>query len=167
VHVGKHLSEVFPIGNDLKEGDALLALRFTFALENTVSRVQANQEGLKLNGRHQLLIYADGVNIFSGSKQTVQKSTQASVVASKETDVEENMKKTKYMVMSQDQHAEQNHNLKIGNKSFERVVKFIYLGMTLTSLFMEKLRAGSNQGMLTVVWCRILCLLVHYSKIQK
>ena len=48
MHVGKHLSEMFPIGNDLKEGDALLALLFAFALENTISRGQANQQGLKL-----------------------------------------------------------------------------------------------------------------------
>lgn len=32
--MGKHLSEMFPIGNDLKEGGALLVLLFTFALEN-------------------------------------------------------------------------------------------------------------------------------------
>jgi len=57
---------------------------------------------LKLNGRHQLLVYADGVNILSGSKWAVKKNTQASVVTSKETSVEENAKKTKYMVMSQD-----------------------------------------------------------------
>ena len=75
MHVGKLLSEMFPIGNYLKEGDALLALLFTFALENTVSRVQANQEGLKLNGRHQILVYAEGVNILSGIKRTVKKNT--------------------------------------------------------------------------------------------
>jgi len=169
VHIGKHLSEIFPIGNDLKEGDALLALLFTFALENAISRVKANHEGLKLNGRHQLLVYADGVNILSGSKWTVKKNTQASVVTSKEIGIEENAKKTKYMVMSQDQHAGQNHNIKIGNKSFERVEKFKYLRTTLTSqvLFMEKSSAGSNQEMVTVNWCRILCLLVRSSKIQK
>jgi hypothetical protein len=33
---------MFPIGNDLKEGDALLALLLTFPLENAISRVQAN-----------------------------------------------------------------------------------------------------------------------------
>jgi len=164
VHVGKHLSEMFPVGNDLKEGYALLALLFAFAIENTFSMVQANQKGLKLNGRHRLLVYVGGVNILSGSKQTVKKNTQASVVTCKEIDVEENAKKTQYMIMSQDQHAGQNHNIKIGNKSLERVEKFKYLGTTLTSqfLFMGKSRAGSNQGMLTVIWCRILCLLVCY-----
>jgi len=106
---------------------------FTFALENIISRVQANQEGLKLNGRHQLLVYADGVNILSGSKWAIKKNTQASVVASNEIGVEENAKKTKYVVKSQDQHAGQNHNVKVASKSFERVEKFKYLGTTLTS----------------------------------
>jgi hypothetical protein len=84
------LSGIFSVGNDLKEGDVLLALLFTLSLEYIVRRVQANQEGLKLNGRHQLLEYADGLCILGGSKQTVKKNTQASVVASKEIGEEEN-----------------------------------------------------------------------------
>ena len=43
------------------------------------------------------------------------------VVACKEISLEGNAKKSKYMVMSQEQYARQNYNLKIGNKSFERM----------------------------------------------
>jgi len=50
VWVGKHLSDMFPIKNDLKKGDALSTLLFNFATEHTIRRVQVHQEGLKLNG---------------------------------------------------------------------------------------------------------------------
>ena len=76
VWVGKHWSNMFPIKNGLKQGDALPPLLFNFALENVIRMVQINQEGLKLNGTHQLLVYADDVNILGGSKHTTKKNAK-------------------------------------------------------------------------------------------
>ena len=83
VQVGKHLSDMFPIRNDLK-GDSLSPLLFNFALQYTIKRVQVNQDGLKLNNTYQLLVYADYVNILGGSVPIIQKNTETLVVACKE-----------------------------------------------------------------------------------
>ena len=77
-------------------------LFFNFILEYAVRRVQINQVGLKLNGTHHLLVYADDVYILGGSVHTVKKA-EASVVSSKEIGLEVNADRTEYMVMSSDQ----------------------------------------------------------------
>jgi hypothetical protein len=55
------------------------------------------------------------------------------VIASKEIGLEASAEKTKYMVMSRNQNAGHSHNIKIDNKSLERVEGLKYLGATLTN----------------------------------
>jgi len=76
VRVGKHLSDVFPIRNVLKQGDALAQLLFACALEYVIRRVPVNQYGVKLSGTQQLLVNISDVNIWGGSVHTKKKNTE-------------------------------------------------------------------------------------------
>ena len=86
---------------------------------------------MKLNVKHQLLVYTEDVNMLGGSVHTRKKNTEALVVASKEIGLEVNVDKTKYLVMYRD--AGRSHNMKIDNSSFESVEEFKYMGTTLTN----------------------------------
>jgi hypothetical protein len=62
---------MFPIKNGLKEGDALLSLLFIFALEYAVRQVKAYHKLLQFNGTHQVIIYADDVNLYDQTIHTI------------------------------------------------------------------------------------------------
>ena len=100
------------------------------SLEYAIRRVQVNQDGLKLNGKYQLLAYEDDVNILGGSVDIIK---ICAVAATKEIGLEVNSHKTKYMTVSRDQNAGRIHSMKIENSSIERVEEFKYLGTTLTN----------------------------------
>ena len=74
---------------------------------------------MKLNLTHQLLVYAEGVNILGGSVHTIKENAEALLVASKEIVLEVNADKTKYMFMSRDQNTGRSHHIKIDNSSCE------------------------------------------------
>jgi len=89
------------------------------------------------------VVYADDVNMLGGSVHTIQEKSEALTVTGKETGLEVNTDKTKYMLVSRDQNAGRSHITKIDNRSFEMVEEFKYLETTLTNqiIFRKKLRA--------------------------
>ena len=85
-----------------------------------------------MNGTHQLLAYANDVNILGGIIHTLKENAEALVAATGEIGLEVNADKTKYMVMSGDQNAGRIDSVRIDNSTFGRVEEFKYLGTALT-----------------------------------
>jgi hypothetical protein len=148
VRIDKNLSDKFTVQNGLKQGDALSPLLFNFVLKCAIRRVQEKQEGLILNGTHQLPAYADDVNILRENIDTTQNNTEALLDASKEVGLEVNPEKPKYMLVSRCQKAGRTQSIKIANRSFEDMAKFRYLGTTLTdrNCMQEEIKRRLNSG---------------------
>jgi hypothetical protein len=160
--------ESFHIQNGLKQGYALSPLFFfNFALEYVIRKAQENQVGLKLNGAHQLLVYADDVNLLGDNIDTIKKNTKKKkktpwsestselyrptetlIDASKEVGLEINVEKTKYMLLYRHQNVGRNGDIKIASRSFKNVSQFKYLGMIVTNqnLIQEKIKRRLNSG---------------------
>jgi hypothetical protein len=145
--IGKHLSHNFPFQNGFQQGDALLPLLFIFSLEYDIKKVQEIQVGMKLNGTHQLL-YADDANLLDDNIDTIKEITQTLIDSSKEVGLEVNTEMTKYeyILLSYQQNVGQYHDIKIANRSFENVTQFKYLRTTLTNqnLIQEEIKRILN-----------------------
>jgi hypothetical protein len=93
--------------------------------------------GLKLNGTHQHLTYADDVNLLGDNIETINKDTETFIVASNDVGLEKNVEK-----------ADQNRDIKRANRLFQNVSQFKYLGTTITNqnLIQEEVSRRHNSG---------------------
>jgi hypothetical protein len=67
------------------------------------------------------------------SINTIKENSETILEAGRDTGLEINAEKTKYMIMSRHPNSGQNQNIRTANESFENVAKFKYLGTTLTN----------------------------------
>jgi hypothetical protein len=76
------------------------------------------------------------------------RNTQTLIDASEEVGLEINVEKTKYMLVSWDQNAGRNWEIKIGNRSFENVSQFKYFGTTVINqnFIQEEIKRRLNSG---------------------
>jgi hypothetical protein len=121
-----------------------LPLLFSSALEYAIRKVQEIQVGLKLNGTYQMLVYADDVNLRGDVINIIKKNRETFIDDSKEeVGLELNTE-----LLSLYQNAGQNHDIMRGNRCFENVAQFKYLGTTITNenLFQEEIKRRLNPG---------------------
>jgi hypothetical protein len=108
-----------------------------------------------LNGTHQLLAYADDVNLLGDNIDIIKKNTETLIDASKEVGLEINVEKTKYMLLSRHQNVGRNWDIKIANRLFENVSQFKYLGTTVTNqnLIQEEIKRRLRSRTFCLLTC--------------
>jgi hypothetical protein len=103
---------------------------------------------LKFSGTHQLFVYAEDINLLDDSINAIKENTEIFLQGSTDVGLEINAEKTKYMIMSRHPNSGQNQNIRIANESFEKMVKFKYLGTTPTNHndILDKIKSRLNSG---------------------
>ena len=108
----------------MKQGDALSPLLFNFALEYAIRKVQETNLGLDMNGTHQVLAYADDVNLIGDDIRTIERNANVLLNACKDIGLAVNIGKTKYMEVRRHRGIIANAHIKIGSNSYEKVETF-------------------------------------------
>ena len=94
---------------------ALSPLLFNFALEYAIREVQEIRVGLDMNGIHQVLAYADDVNLMGDCIRTIERNTAVLLNACNNIELTVNTGKTKYMEIGQHRGMIANDHIRIGS----------------------------------------------------
>jgi Reverse transcriptase (RNA-dependent DNA polymerase). len=108
----------------LKQGDALSPLLFNFTLEYAVKKVQEINLGLDMNGTHQVLAYADDVNLI-GDDIRIERNADVLLNACNDIGLAVKTGKTKYMEVGRHRDMTANEHSVVGSNSYENVKIFI------------------------------------------
>jgi hypothetical protein len=92
-----------------------IATAFQLSFECAIRKVEEIDVGLKINGTNQLLVYADDVNLLGDNIDTIQKTIETLIDASKQVSLQVNAEKPKYMLLSRHQNTGQNQDIKMPN----------------------------------------------------
>ena len=84
MRLGNYLPSSLPIEQGLTQGDALSLLLFNFALEYAVRKLQKTNLELDINGTHQVLAFADDVNLLGADIRTIERNADVLLNACKD-----------------------------------------------------------------------------------
>jgi hypothetical protein len=103
-------------------------------LEVIVRRANLQTTGTIYNKETQLLAYADHIDIVSSSQSAVQNAYLALEIEAAKVGLKINEKKTKYLIAAMNDRTifDMGQRVTIGDKHFEVVQKFVYLGSLMT-----------------------------------
>jgi hypothetical protein len=128
VKIQNDCSESFETRQRFRQGDVLSTLLFNVVLEVIVRRANLQTTGTIYNKETQLLACADDIDIVGRSQSVVRNAFLALEIETAKVGLKINEQKKKYMITIRDV----GHSVVIGDKHFEVVKEFVYLGSLMT-----------------------------------
>jgi sorting nexin-29 len=128
VKIANQISAPFEINKGVKQGDGLSTL-FILSLHNAAQ--ETDQRGTIYTKSSQICAYSDDVVIVTRSENKLRQIYREIEEKTQQMGLIGNKKKTKYTIVSATQKGQQTQNWKVGDKVFERVSSFKYLGNVL------------------------------------
>jgi hypothetical protein len=134
VKIQNDCSESFETRQGLRQGDVLYTLLFNVVLEVIVRRTNLQTTGTIYNKETQLLAYADDIDIVGRSQSAVQDAYLALKGEAAKVGLKINEQKTKYLIAARNDRTirDVGQSVAIGDKHFEVVKEFVYLGSLMT-----------------------------------
>jgi hypothetical protein len=142
------------------EGDALSSRLFNFASEYAIRKIKANHKLLQFNSTHQVIIYADDVNLsgqtihiinlWGQRRQTISFNSRSRCWES-----------WKYVSVPRTASSTKSQYINTCNKSFGSVGK---VHIFVNNPNISKLHSGRNQQQQNALWYRIICFAGCYPK---
>ena len=127
VMVDKETSDVFHTKRGVKQGDGLSCDLFNLCLEYVIRQAGIETRGTIFNKVLQPLGYADDIDLVSRNFPELVRSLEQLITAAESVGLKLNEEKTKYMISSKET-SPSGHNVSFGQRNFECVRDFIYLG---------------------------------------